>query len=133
MSSIDFDFSAFDQLAAEIGKVDDGAQKQLRQAVEVNSRKVKDAWNSKLYTEGHAARTGRAITYDITVTRDEIAADIGAKRGSGRQAGIVRLLENGSVKNGAHGYGAAALHENERDLEQGVTKALDDAFKQAGL
>lgn len=131
--AIEVDFSDFTKLAADVSKIAPGAEKTLKQAVEVTSRNVKDAWNGKLYREGHAKRTGRAITYDVTVTRDSIEADIGAVRGSGRQAGVVRLLENGSINNGANGYGAAALHENETDFETGISKALDDAFKQAGL
>ena len=131
--SVEFDLSDLTRLAAAISEVPAAATKNLRQATEVTSRKVKDAWNGKLYSEGHAARTGRAITYDITVSRDSVEGEIGAVRGSGRQAGIVRLLENGSVHNGAHGYGAGALHENESDFEHGIETAIDDAMNRAGL
>lgn len=131
--SVEFDLSDLSRLTAQLADVPTGSEKNFRSAAEVTSRRVKDAWNGKLYSEGHAARTGRAITYDITVARDAVTADIGAVRGSGRQAGVVRLLENGSIHNGAHGYGAAALHENEDDFQHGVQLAIDAALKQAGL
>lgn len=135
--SADFDFTDFTKLAADIGEAIPGGRKNFRTALEVTARHVKDDWNGKLYSEGHAKRTGRAVTYDIGgfegFGSTILEAEIGAVRGSGRQAGVVRLLENGSVNNGAHGYGAAALHQNEADFERGVTRAIDDSLKQAGL
>jgi hypothetical protein len=134
---INLDASQIGVLAADLARLPGLTRRNLRSAVTVTARKTKDAWNGKLYTEGHAARTGHAIDYDVTdldafgVT--VLQAEIGAKRGTGRQAGIVRLLENGSVHNPPHGYGAAALQQNEADFEHGLDLALHAAEKEAGL
>lgn len=100
-------------------------------AVERTALEVKDAWNEKLYTDGHAKLTGRAITYDMV--NAGLSAEIGAKRGSGKQAGIVRLLENGSIHNAPHGYGAAALAEREANFHSRVDSAAVLALRRAGL
>jgi hypothetical protein len=84
----------------------------VSKAVEVNAFKIKTTWNSKLYREGHAKRTGYSITYDVTTREGDVEAEIGAVTGSGRQAYITRLLEYGSANNPPHGYGSAALDEN---------------------
>lgn len=135
--SVDYDLSEFSALAADIGAAIPGGKKKFQQALTVTARRVKDDWNDKLYSEGHAKRTGRAITYDLTEFEgfgaSVIEAEIGAVRGSGRQAGVVRLLENGSIHNGAHGYGAAALQANQGDFEHGIETAIDDAMNRAGL
>lgn len=143
----DFDFSDLTRLTADLGKVGPGVVPNVEKALERTARNVKDAWNDKLYTEGHAKLTGRSISYDVGVARsfhlfalDEggydaaaLVAEVGAKTGSGRQAGIVRLLENGSVHNAPHGYGSGALAENESDFERGIDAALRDAERAAGL
>jgi hypothetical protein len=134
---VEYDFSDFQALAADIGTAIPGGKKNFSQALTVTARHVKDDWNDKLYSEGHAKRTGRAITYDVSSFEgfggSTIEAEIGAVKGSGRQAGVVRLLENGSIHNGAHGYGAAALQANQGDFEHGVQTAIDDAMRAAGL
>lgn len=135
--TVEYNFAELGALAADIGTAIPGGKKNFQQALTVTARHVKDDWNSKLYNDGHADRTGKAITYDVGSFEgfggSTIEAEVGAVRGSGRQAGVVRLLENGSIHNGAHGYGAAALHENEGDFEHGIQTAIDDALKQVGL
>lgn len=133
--SVEFDFSDLHKLSADFGTSATASPTLLRAAVQVTSQHVKDAWNQKLAAGAgpHTPRVGRAITYDTEIKSGEISSEIGAVRGSGRQAGIVRLLENGSVHNGGRGYGAAALHENENDFETGIQKATDAALKAAGL
>lgn len=135
--STEFDFTELTRLAADLGDAAETIGKPLRQAVEVTARHVKDDWNENLYTEGHAKLTGHSITYDIegTASKDgsAITADIGAVTGSGKQAGIVRLLENGSINNPPHGAGSGALKANEDDFERGIDLAVGDALKQVGL
>jgi hypothetical protein len=139
-----FDLSEFGDLIGHLGDAADGAQENLRAAIEVTARNVKDSWNQSLYSDGHAKRTSRAIDYDIEISAasrlsgislggDQIVADIGARRGSGKQAGVVRLLENGSVNNPAAGYGNAALNEHTPNFEEHVARALNDAANGAGL
>jgi hypothetical protein len=108
---------------------------------------VKETWNGKLYTEGHADRTGRSISYDVGVAHDfhlfaldadgvkssTLIAEIGPRSGSKKQAGIDRLLENGSIHNAPHGYGAAAIHEHEGDFEAAIAFAEAAAARRWNL
>jgi hypothetical protein len=145
-----FEHGEFQALRRDLGSLERPTRKGARQAIERTARNVKDAWNEKLYTEGHASLTGRAITYDVgegdflhsflavdeeSIRSSELVAEIGAKTGSGKQAGVVRLLENGAPARGTapHGYGAAALQENEADFEHGLDQAVADALRGAGL
>jgi hypothetical protein len=131
--SIGFDFTAVNKLAADLSKAAGATDVTVPKAVEVTARKIKDDWNGQLYRDGHASRTGRSITYDLLVARHEFQAEIGAVRGSGRQAYITRLLEYGSANNPPHGAGAGALDSNTDDFVNGLQKAADDALKEAGL
>jgi hypothetical protein len=146
---VTFEHTSITRLALDLGMLSSPlVVEAVTKAVEHSAAGVKKAWNGKLYRDGHADRTGRSITFDVGVARqfslfqtdafsgpDEaaIVAEIGPKRGSGKQAGIVRLLENGSVHNAPHGYGAAALQENEADYEARIGFAIWAAEKAAGL
>lgn len=133
-----FDHSEIGRLTADLGELTNThLPREARRAVTVTARRVKDGWNGRLYTEGHASRTGRAVTYDLSdfegFGATVIEAEIGPPTGIGRQAGVVRLLENGSVHNAPHGYGTAALHEQEGDFEHGLDVAARNAERAAGL
>lgn len=143
------DGSQLSALARDLGKLSSPlVVENVTKAVEQHAARVKNAWNGKLYREGHADRTGRSITADVGVARQfdlwqtdalhgndaaTIVAEIGPKRGSGKQAGIVRLLENGSAHNPPHGYGAAALFESEGDFDVALDFAIWAAEREAGL
>ena len=123
------------------------AVENVEKATGQTARRVKDTWNDKLYREGHASRTGRAISYDVGVAHDfslfattaegvkssSIVAEIGPRSGSGKQAGLVRLIENGSVNNSPQGLGAAALDEHAADFEAAVAFAEWAAAREHGL
>lgn len=143
------EYGPLSQLARDLGRLDsEGTAENVLKAVEHSARRVKDRWNGKLYREGHASLTGRAISYDVggaadvrafatdaedTVNPGDITAVIGAKRGQGKQAGVVRLLENGSVNNPPHGYGAASIQEEEADFAAGIDFAIAAAERAAGF
>lgn len=145
-------YTELSELARDLGKLaGPDTIANVEKAVEVTARRVKDAWNGSLYREGHAKKTGRSISYDIGTARSlglttsvlgggplssdrgTITADIGPRHGGNRQAGIVRLLENGSAHNAPHGYGAGALQANEADFERGLDLALQTVERGAGL
>lgn len=122
-----------------------------QKAVEQSAARVKAAWNGRLYREGSARRTAGAITYDVGTAhtfdlwqtdavprtggseQGTIIAEIGPKRNRGRQAGVIRLLENGSAHNPPHGYGAASLLESEGDFDAALAFAIWAAEREAGL
>lgn len=120
----------------------------VTKAVDQSANRVKTTWNQKLPSEGAARLTSRAISYDVGTAHQfdlwqtdalrgndaaTIVAEIGAKRNRGRQAGVVRLLENGSAHNPPHGYGAAALFENEADFDAALDFAVWAAERSVGL
>lgn len=141
------DVSQIGRLALDLGAVADGVAENLLPAAKGTAGLVKNTWNAKLYTEGHADRTSKSISFDVGVAHDfalfattaegvtssSIVAEIGPRTGSGKQAGIVRLLENGSIHNAPHGYGAAALDEHAGDFERAIAFAEWAASQERGL
>src|SRR4051794_27426017 len=75
-------------------------------AVERTALEVKDGWNGKLFTDGHAKLTGRSITYDMVGAG--LSAEIGAVRGRGKQAGGGRPPAKGPLHKPPPRYGAPA-------------------------
>lgn len=127
--SIEFDFSEINKLAADLGKVPDDAGKKIRQAVEVTSRHIKDAWAEKLTGENGVPHAPRSITYELKATpgaTSTLEAEIGAERGR-LQAAIVTVLEFGAPGNNLapRGYGHGALQDNEADFVKGLTMAAE--------
>lgn len=133
MNDFSIDASQLDRLATDLGAVPDDAHENVRKATEHSADGIAKGWNAKLYCDGHAKLTGAAVDYTVTEGVLGVAADIGARRGSGRQAGIVRLLEHGSVHNGAHGAGSGALDEAMPDVEERLSLALWAAMKDHDL
>ena len=122
------DDSEIQRLSHDLGRASRAAQRSIRRAVQTTADEVKAAWNNGLYSSGHAKLTGRAITYETTERpRHGVDAEIGAVRGQGRQAGVVRLLENGSVHNAPHGAGGRALEAAEPRFLDRLNTALRDA------
>lgn len=137
--SIDFDFSEMDKLAADLGRVPDDAGPKIRQAVEVASRHIKDAWAEKLVGSERLEHAHRSITYDIGTNvsflrnavgsgpvdgANQIAAEIGPELGR-TQGPIVGLVEFGTPHLSPRGYGHQSLRENEADFIKGLQIASE--------
>jgi hypothetical protein len=132
---ISIDASALDKLVADLGKVPDGAGKNLRKAVEVGARNVKEGWRGRLKGASHASGAAATVSYDMkggeAIRGSEISAEIGPElKGQGPIAG---LIEMGTPTLSPRGYGLAALQDEAPDLEKGVEIAIDQALKAAGL
>lgn len=126
-----------DSLIRDLGRVRN-VQPFLKTALTRTSVRIKNDWNSHLYSDGHAARTAGSVTFEIKTALSlaggyDLVSEIGPVTGRGRQAGITRLLETGSVNNPPHGAGSAALHRNEGDFERGIRAAINDALRRGGL
>jgi hypothetical protein len=129
---VKFDFSELNQLAADLGAAPKNIGPYLHQAIETTSRHIKNDWNQRLYKKGHAKLTGHSITYDIEAKAgvvSQIKSEIGPVKGAGVQAGVVLLLEYGSIRNRPHREGAQALKNNIPDFEKGIADAGKDALK----
>jgi hypothetical protein len=99
-------------------------------AVERTALEVKDGWNEKLYTDGHAKHTGRAITYDMVGAG--LSAEIGAKRGSGSRrasSGSSRTAPSTTLPR----VRRRRLAEREANFESRVESAAVLSLRRAGL
>lgn len=127
------DFSEVMKLAADLGKVADNAGSFINAAVQKTSVRVKQQAR-KSVGGGAWAPAGAAINYDVTADGTQIQSEIGYDEpGGGGELGNLREF-------GAPGRNLApssdlvnALHANEADFEKGLSKALEDAEKKAGL
>lgn len=133
------DTSDLQRLSVDLGNYAAAAGREIAQAVEFNARLVKDAWRGKVSGNEYAPRAPFSIDYErkglASAVGSNIDFEIGARKGVGKQGGVVLLLEYGAPKKalGARGFGAAALQENVDDLEQGIAKALDTAARRVNL
>jgi hypothetical protein len=132
------DSTELDKLAADLGRVPDGAGKKIRQAVEVGARNVKDGWRQKISGSRGVSHGAASISYDIkggaSTTGSEVSAEIGpVLNGPGGQGPIVGLIEMGTPTLSPRGYGLAALQEEQADFEKGLEIAIDQALDGLGL
>jgi len=123
------DLSEFDKAIVQMRRIPATAKPLVRSAVQFNLQLVKAAWRSKLEGDPMAPRSPYSISYDTTVSGNEIRGEVGANKGTGQQGGVVLLKEYGAPRRslGARGYGLASLQENIDDLENGIAKALVQA------
>lgn len=133
----DFDFSELTKLAADLGTVTDKAGPLIRTAVEITARNVKDAAKESVSS---GAKSWKALPSKISYTLSgagsnqfgsTLQAEIGYDRGGAGSLGGIR--EFGSPFVPAHNDLANALHANEADFETGMSKATEQAEREAGL
>jgi hypothetical protein len=126
---IQFDFAEVLKLAADLGKVPADSCPNIRKAVEVTARHVKDDWRKEL-TGGRIPHGAASISYDIrggeAIRSSAIEADIGPELEG--QGAIVGLVEYGTTNFGPRGYGAGALQRNQQDFIDGLEKAIGDVL-----
>jgi hypothetical protein len=133
------DASELDRLSVDLGQYGEEVAKDVDKALEFNARNIKDAWRDKVQGNEYAPRAPFSIDYErtgvATFAGSSVEYEIGARKGTGKQGGVVLLLEFGApAKNlGARGSGLAAMSENVADLEKGIAKALDTAGGRTNL
>lgn len=129
------DVSDLTKLAADLGKVPQDAGDNVRKAVEVSARNVKDTWKGKLSGARQLGGAQRAISYDLkggrAIRGSQIEAEIGADLGG--QGSLVGIVEYGSPTLSPRGYGLKALEDTSEDFQRGLEKAIEDAERKAGL
>lgn len=127
-----FDFSELSKLAADLGEARASSRANLRKAVEVTARNVKDDWQEPLEQSEMIPRGAFTISYDVTSGHSstaEIAAEIGPDaRGKGSHwvGGLIGALEYGTPTTPPTGYGHEALRKNEADFVKGIEMAAGD-------
>lgn len=141
------DFSELDELVADLRGVPFESGENLRKAVEVSARNVRDSWREKLHGSRSVPRGPRSVTYDMTANESylrqallgnagasEVVAEIGPEIGvPGGQGAIVGMLEYGTPTTAPRGFGLESLRENEEDFERGVRMAVDAAMERRDL
>lgn len=137
MSDPNFDFSELTQLAADLGEVADSAGPFINSAVQFTSKEVQKA--ARKTVQGGNRRwkaLPAAIDYEVSTFQgfgvSVIKSDIGySKDVAAGNLGNIREFGNSRVA--PHNDLANALHEQEDDFVKGLSKALEDAEKKAGL
>ncbi|MEV7827506.1 hypothetical protein [Microbacterium enclense] len=128
----DFDFSSLDKLAADLGTVSRDTQKNVRKAVEVTARKVKDSWRDKLKGSSTLPGLPSAVSYDVKSASGAVEAEVGFDKGR-RQGALGNVSEFGTPSVGPRGFGLASLEENRGDFEDGIGIALAETLEENGL
>lgn len=127
-----FDFSELDKLTADLGQVPAKARANIRKALEVTARHVKDDWQAPLKQSERIPRGAYTVSYDVTSENSrtaDITAEIGPTvRGKGSHwvGGLVGVLEYGTPTTPPTGYGHEALRKNQADFEKGLGIAAGD-------
>jgi hypothetical protein len=124
-----FDFSELSKLAADLGEIPAKTHTNVRKAVEVTARHVKDDWRDPLSQSEMIPRGAVTVSYDIATDSEGVTAEVGPTvrgRGSHWLGGLIGALEYGTPTTPPTGYGHAALQKNEDDFEKGLAEALKD-------
>lgn len=119
-----FDFSELSRLAADLGEVPAKVRGNVRKAVEVTARNVKDDWRKPLAQSERIPRGPQSISYDISVQPHDITAEIGPDIGG--PGALVGMLEYGTPTTPPTGYGHEALRRNQADFVRGLEIAAGD-------
>ena len=122
---IEFDFSEILALSADLGKAPAKAGANIVKAVAVTAKRVKEDWQEPWRGSEHVPGAPPSISYELkgaaSIFGSAISAEIGPEIGG--PGALAGMLEYGTPNTGARGYGAEALHRNEADFVEGITKA----------
>lgn len=135
-----FDFTELTALAADLGQVPDNAGPFINSAVQFTSKEIVKGAQKKVRKRKHFKQAANAIDYELTVALGEksaITSEIGYDKDQSGAAKLGSLIEYGAP--GAPNALTpgnelqTSLHEQEDDFEKGLSKALEDAERKAGL
>lgn len=123
--SIEFDFSEVTKMVADLGQVERKSIPNIRKAVEVTARHVKD---DSRKTAKRTGLGGYAASFDYEMKYEDgsIGADIGPNLG--RPMGSFGFVEDapGGVLSAPQHALKRAAKKNEADFEKGLLKAIGD-------
>ena len=129
------DFSEIARLAADLASVSPKAIPYMAKAVEVTAHHVKDDWKGGV--PGISSRGSSAyessIDYEMKPSLGGVGAEIGPNLG--KAGGTFGLLEDGGggVMSAPQHAGRDAAKKNEADFVKGLSRALADGEREAGL
>lgn len=125
------DFSELYELAADLTRVPDRANRNIKKAVEVTARHVKDDWRQGAEVgrgDGYSEAYARSIFYDVKVGAGVIEGEVGPELG--RPGGSAGFLEDapGGVSASPQHAGRNAVRANEDDFVHGLEIAVFQAL-----
>lgn len=126
MSGIDFDFDELMKLTADLGSVEREVIPNVRKAVEVTARHVKDDWRKGAKRSGLSAYAS-SVGYDMKLDTDgSIGAEIGPELS--KRQGVFGFVEDapGGVRSAPQHAGRKAAKGNEADFAKGLREAIGD-------
>jgi len=129
---VQVDSSEIDRLVADLGSISADAAENVVKAVEVSSLKTKKSWQEPLKGSRTLGALPYAITFDVEGDGKTVTSEIGFDK-SRNQGPLGNISEYGSPTITGRGYGLAALEKNIPDFEKGLSIALEQAEKAAGL
>lgn len=126
------DFSELAELAADLREAPPRATKNIRKALEVTGRNIKDDWRQGADVgsgDGFSAQYSSSIGYDMILNGNALEVEIGPELG--RAGGSAGFLEDspGGVRAAPQHAGRDALEANEDDFIRGLEIALLDAIE----
>lgn len=127
------DFSDLARLEADLRSVPSAANRNVKKALEVTSRHIKDDWRQGAEVGGGYAETyAPSISYDLKFPGGAIESEIGPVLGKtpGASAGFLEDAP-GDVQAEPQHAGRDALEANEADFYQGLEIAVFDATAEA--
>jgi len=128
---VEIDFSDLMRLEADLRAAPAKAHRNVRKAVEVTARYVKDDWREGAEISSFFPKTYAAsIDYDIKTSSDVVEAEIGPSLGKtpGASAGFLEEAP-GNVRARPIHAGRDALKANEEDFSRGLLIAISDAVE----
>lgn len=129
------DFRELYDLAADMTRAPESAVRNVKKAVEVTARGVKDDWRQGAEVNSGGSNVANAyansIDYDMKYPGAAVVAEIGPNLT--RKGGSAGFLEDapGSVISAPQHAGRDALEANEADFIRGLEIALFDATAEA--
>lgn len=121
------DFSELLELAADLSDVPSEANRNIRKAIEVTARNVKDDWRQGADRSGLGGYAAD-IDYDMRYRGGAIEAEIGPTPGDSGSFGFVEEA-TGDVRSAPQHAGRDAVRANEDDLIRGLELAALDAIE----
>jgi hypothetical protein len=127
VAGIEFNLDELHELTADLTHAPKLALENVRKALEVTARHVKDDWRDKLKGSENLPAAAASVSYEFkgigTVFGSALSCEIGPTlTGQGPLAG---MIEYGTPTVSPRGYGLAALQQTQADFVKGINEAGD--------
>jgi len=118
-----FDATELVKLAADLRRAPDAVVPATRAVVQRGALQIKRDWQSRWQGLSHLPMLGNSITFDTTVGRDTIEAEIGADKGR-PQGALANVVEFGTPNNAPQPAGGPALAQEAPRFEKALSELL---------